>query len=126
MDDENSIIEELRDGYDWKEVFGYAGEEGACGWGSPSKVANASDDLSTAPFSRADVVALKHWTEGENDGPPWRVCGWLRDGRWFYLEAGCDYTGWDCQASGWACVADDWESLLQFGLTQEARALWGL
>ncbi len=28
----------------------------------------------------------------------WRWIGRIPDGRWFLVEAGCDYTGWDCQS----------------------------
>jgi hypothetical protein len=69
---------------------------------------------------RIEVVIVDH------DGAPWRCAGILRDGRAFYLEAGCDYTGWDCQASGTATVAEDWDRLVQFGMGSDARTLWGL
>jgi hypothetical protein len=39
----------------------------------------------------AEVLALR---EGFNDGPDWLCYGRLRDGRYFFVKAGCDYTGW--------------------------------
>lgn len=119
-----SMIEALND-YDWHEAFGYAGEEGTCAAGGRISVALGSS-CAPSPFSRADVIELRHHRVGENDGANWLACGLLRDGRWFFLEAGCDYTGWDCQASGSAVVADSWDALLLYALTDEARDAFGL
>lgn len=35
---------------------------------------------------------------------------------YFYLAAGCDYTGWDCQASGYVEVSMDLERLIRLGI----------
>jgi hypothetical protein len=43
-----------------------------------------------------------------------------------FLEAGCDYTGWDCQADGFAYVAASLNDLVRFGLTTEHREALGL
>lgn len=82
------------EGDDWKEAFGYAGESEAYGGGVPSE-AVAGMGVSTAPFARVDVAEVLATAEGENDGPNWLCVGRLNDGRWFALNAGCDYTGWD-------------------------------
>ena len=84
------------DDWDWHQAFGYAGEGGAdanSAGSTPSPVKGY--DGPNSGFSRADVDHLILLREGENDGPEWLAAGQLRDGRWFYLEAGCDYTGWD-------------------------------
>lgn len=89
------MLAELEDG-DWAEAFQYAGEKGEYGNnGSPDirGVPGCTSDLSQ--FTREDVVELIGIRPGENDGPEWKCAGRLKDGRWFYLEAGCDYTGWD-------------------------------
>lgn len=115
------------DNYDWKEAFGYAGEEGACGQAVIRPA--LPPDLHTynlSPFTREDVALVCGLIEGENDGPPWRIYGQLKDGRWFYLEAGCDYTGWDCQAGGSATISDNKEELIRFGLDDRARKLFKL
>lgn len=44
-----------------------------------------------------NVIAV--W-EGENDGDDWRWILLMDDGRYVFLQGGCDYTGWDCQS--WA------------------------
>lgn len=62
--------------------------------------------------------------DGENDGEEWLCVGRLKDGRWFILSAGCDYTGWDCQSGGQASVAVSFETLRRKGITDEqARRL---
>lgn len=117
------MLAELDD-YDWREAFGFAGGPDGCNNGTPMRVEGATVD--TDAFSREDVVEVIGITAGENDGEPWEVAGRLTDGRWFFLTAGCDYTGWDCVASGQAWVADDRDSLIQFGLPATTRERWGL
>jgi len=77
----------------WDEAFGYAGEPNMCGSGVPTAVPGQEIDLK--PFSRWDVAKLYGADPGENDGKNWICYGKLRDGRCFFLSAGCDYTGWD-------------------------------
>lgn len=43
----------------------------------------------------AEVLAV--W-EGENEGDDWRWILRLNDGRFVFLQGGCDFTGWDCQS----------------------------
>ncbi len=59
------------DGYDTGEVFKYAES-----WGE--------EDV--------DVVLWEQ--EGYNDGDEWAALCLLKDGRYGWVEAGCDYTGW--------------------------------
>lgn len=82
------------DNYDWEQAFVFAGGDNGTEGGASAR-----------PFTREDVVRLFFLDPGENDRQPWRCAGRLKDKRYFYLEAGCDYTGWDCHASGWAKVA---------------------
>lgn len=63
-------LEDLTSG-DWDEVFKYA--EG---------------------FSVEDVAEVLAGEDGESDGDTWVGIFWLKDGKYAYLEAGCDYTGW--------------------------------
>lgn len=41
------------------------------------------------------VTQVVHAVEGEPDETDWLAVGRWDDGRYFVLEAGCDYTGWD-------------------------------
>lgn len=85
---------ELED-WNWHEAFGYAGEIEACGCQPPSQAVPMGAQIPLNPFSREDVKKVHAYAEGENDGPSWVCIGELWDGRFFHLEAGCDYTGWD-------------------------------
>jgi hypothetical protein len=86
---------ECLDDYDWKEVFGYAGSEDAYNHGLPKAVPFSSSPVDETPFSREDVAEIIGIYEGENDEENWVIAGVLKDGRYFMIEAGCDYTGWD-------------------------------
>lgn len=117
------------DDSDWREAFGYAGEPGteAGDKRHPERTICAEDAaVPLSPFTREDVAEIIGMAPGENDGPAWVIAGRLTDGRWFYLEAGCDYTGWDCQAGGTAVVSADRERLIRFGITPEERTRLGL
>jgi hypothetical protein len=105
--------------FNWKEAFAYAGEEDGC----QGNVANVSseDKASAKPFARVDVTKLFYVDPGERDAQPWRCAGRLKDKRYFYLEAGCDYTGWDCQAFGWAKVALNRKTFLAMCVPEVVR-----
>lgn len=57
--------------------------------------AEPNDNVGVQGFCRESVSEIFGIVEGENDEDDWVVCGRLRDGRYFALAAGCDYTGWD-------------------------------
>ena len=48
---------------------------------------------------------------GENDGDDWLCLGKFKNGKFFKMFAGCDYTGWDRQASGALEIYDTYEEL---------------
>jgi hypothetical protein len=80
----------------WEEAFGYASDgEKACNSGVPDRALPNDLDTSVEPFTRKDVKRVIAARDGENDGADWVVVGELKDGRFFCVEAGCDYTGWD-------------------------------
>lgn len=81
-------------------------------------------DISLASFTEDDVLNIKHIQEGEDEILDWICIGQLKDGRWFNLEAGCCYTGWDCAASGRVVVAADYETLMRLGCNRETRKLF--
>lgn len=95
-------MEELKESYDWQEAFKFA------------------------DFSIDDVAEVLHQDEGYNDGDPWIMVGRLKDGRFFFLSAWCDYTGWDCQAGGSSETADTEEDLYKYHLGEEERRRFGL
>jgi hypothetical protein len=78
------MIKEL-DTYDWEQAFEYGS--------NPEAV--PGDKVSVEPILRENITKLIGIEEGEPDEAPWCIAGKLNDGRWFYLTAGCDYSGWD-------------------------------
>lgn len=90
-------IEEMKEDYDWQEAFAYAG------------------------FTMDDVDSVIASDDGENDGESWIAVFKLKDGAFAYLEAGCDYTGWDCQASGDSWVNDTLDGLRRWNMTKASR-----
>lgn len=129
------MIERLND-YDWQEVFALAGEQDTPhraddSWGYHNSaritaVPPGASGPSTDPFAREDVAELAWIEDGANDEADWLIGGKLRDGRWFFIAAGCDYTGWDCQSGGNAYVADSREAIERFGMGDADRARLGV
>lgn len=74
----------MRHDYNWREVFKYGaspiGIEGYAG--------------STAGFDVDDVALVIASRYGHNDDASWLAAVKLLDGRYAYIEAWCDYTGW--------------------------------
>lgn len=87
----------ILDDYNWKEAFEYA------------------------PFNTTDVAQVLHYAEGENDGDSWVGVFRLKDGKFGYVDAWCDYTGWDCRAGGDGDIADTFEELQRWKLTTKIR-----
>jgi hypothetical protein len=85
------------DNYDWRQAFDHAG---------------ASPD---------DIAEVLSSDEGENDEADWLMIGKGIDGRYFVLEAGCDYSGWDCHARGEIHWHDDLRHLWKMVVTKEGR-----
>lgn len=89
---------EVLDDCDWEEVFGYANDADrcCCFGGTPYNIEGVSQDhyVSESLFYREDVVEIYGMYEGMNEEEDWLIAGLLQDGRHFYIEAGCDYTGW--------------------------------
>jgi hypothetical protein len=110
-------MDERLNDYNWASAFEYA---------DPISVPPGSSGPHEDAFTREEVSEIVWIEEGENEGPDWLVGGRLRDGRWFFLAAGCDYTGWDCQAGGNAYVADSREEIERFGMGDEDRRRLGV
>lgn len=90
-------IQKLLDNYDWKEAFQFA------------------------EFNIEDVEEIIALEEGENDGDSWVGVFKLKNGYYGYVDAWCDYTGWDCQSGGDSGVASTFEELQRFHLTKTIR-----
>lgn len=115
------MLKELDD-FDWGEVFGDVG----CASNQQKVRAALGFTGSTERFTREDVVEIRHITNGENDGEDWRAVGRLIDGRWFFVDGWCDYTGWDCRSGTSAYVSDSYDNLVRWGLGASEREHWGI
>lgn len=62
-----------------------------------------------AKFTFSDVKTVILAQEGENDGANWKLIVELTSGKYGWLKAGCDYSGWDCQAWGDSGIEDSIE-----------------
>lgn len=115
------------DDYDWREAFGCAGDpEGEFNSADVRRANPADSEISIAPFGRLDVEEVYAKQDGEADERDWMVLGKLKDGRYFFLSAGCDYTGWDCQSGGCAFVAGSREEIERYGMDQHERDALGI
>ena len=84
---------------DWAEAFGFAGAKDS-EYGAPynhgaPRYAMPTGEFDCSPFCRDDVMFIHALVEGERDWSSWLIYGQLKDGRHFFIEAGCDYSGWD-------------------------------
>ncbi len=120
-----TTAEKMRDDYDWKEAWAYGGKhEGteAGNQGGPvSPTVCEGGSCSSEPLGASDIAEVIATSVGENDEREWVAVARLKDGRYAFVAAWCDYTGWDCQADGQVWVSDSLENLWQFGVTQDAR-----
>jgi hypothetical protein len=113
--------------FDWQCAFEFAGERTEYQFGVANiRAAHPMSKVPLDPFSREDVEGIAHIAEGENDEKNWILVGLLKDGRWFTLDAGCCYTGWDCSGGGEAALATTYDGAVRFGLSAIARQRLGI
>lgn len=94
-------LEELND-YDWREALNFA------------------------PFNAEDIAEILHFSEGYNDGDSWVGVFRLKNGQFGYVDAWCDYTGWDCRSGGDGGIADSFGELQRWQLTTVIRRRLGI
>jgi len=80
---------------------------------------------SNEPFARSDVQRIIAISDGVNDELDWIGLFELNDGRFAFVRAGCDFTGWGCQASGDAEVGSSVDDLVRLALNDEERRRLG-
>jgi hypothetical protein len=105
------MLTELDD-YDWECAFSASAgtPQNACSWFHLPEWCLPDTGVAEA-VTREDVATVDAISNGENDGPEWLLVAQLHNGLWFFLAAGCDYTGWDCQSGGRSYVARDKSAL---------------
>ena len=124
----------------WASAFEFAGEVPPLPWWATTEdepwrptnesnviTAHPGDKLTpTDPFARRDVAEVVACDPGENDVKNWLCFGRLKDKRWFFLDAGCDYTGWDCRAWGTVNVGPSEYIVKKFAMVAEQRHRLGI
>ena len=115
----NLLKKEFFDDYDWQQAFNYA-------QGEDVSAVHPGYKVDESGFGMTDILHIEGKDEGENDGDGWIIYGSLKDGRWFFLNAWCDYTGWGCQEGGRTVVANNKEDIIKFGMDAEARGRLGI
>lgn len=73
-------------------------------------------DYNPQSFSADDIERVLAVWEGENDSDDWRWVLLLKDGRYAFLQGGCDYTGWDCRSWATHEFADSAEAAAELAL----------
>lgn len=104
---------EILGSWDWLEVFKYTSD------GDTNKIINYSGN--GKGFKAEDVKEIIAMEEGENDDATWIGLFLLEDGRYAFVSAGCDYTGWGCQESGSSFVGATLDDMIQYGLGDDDR-----
>ena len=104
--------------YNWEAAFECAARDGV-----PRGVVGYVGTLDVV--AREDIEELIATSEGENDETHWIGAFRLKDGRYLFLSAWCDYTGWGCRDGGDAQVASDLPSLVRFAMGTEDRQRLG-
>lgn len=90
-------LEEFKGDYDWKEAVGFA------------------------PFDMLEIEDVIAMDTGVNDEESWVAVVKLTNGRFGYVDAWCDYTGWDCQSGGSGGIRETLADLQRFEMTSQQR-----
>jgi hypothetical protein len=77
---------DLANDYNWPAAFEVANRDGI-------NVVHGSK-CDNSPFTPDDVAFTIAFCDGENDESSWLWVGVLTDGRYAFISAWCDYTGW--------------------------------
>ncbi len=104
-------LSKMMNDYAWCEAMAIAKSPYAVEGYTGPLTFNGWDDI-------ADIVACDN---GENDGRAWIALFQLKDGRYLWLSASCDCTGWDCRANGFTQIGDVLDVMVKFALGTEDR-----
>jgi len=61
--------------------------------------------------TKENIVDVLACVPGANDELSWHWIVRLKDGNHAYINAWCDYTGWDCQSGAFMIIAKDKEEV---------------
>jgi len=62
--------------------------------------------MNYAKFKFEDIQNVLYAKEGEPDGDDWKLVVKLKSGKFGWLTAWCDYSGWGCQEGGKSAIVD--------------------
>lgn len=111
--DEKIEPEKLFADHDWQESFEVAMRAG------PRAVMNYVGDVSS--FEIEDIAEVVAHSDGEHDERDWIAALHLKGGRFAFMRAGCDYTGWGCRDWGDVEIASTLDDLVRYAMTPEER-----
>lgn len=83
-----------------------------------------SQAMFEAGIEESNISRIVHRRDGENDYYNWLFVLELLDGRFAYVSAWCDYTGWDCRAGSEVTYAGSLEELVP-EMDAEGRMAFG-
>lgn len=66
-----------------------------------------------AKFKFSDIKKIIFSKEGFNDGDHWQLVVQLKNRKYGWLNAWCDYSGWDCQSGGNSDIVNNKKEALQ-------------
>jgi len=87
-------------------------------------------DMKTVHIKNVDAIVkdfphnvrfVYYFEVGKPDYDQWRLVGILKNGLYFYYDAGCDYTGFDCQGSMRLYLSDDFDELADKAMHETVR-----
>lgn len=118
-------LERFRASYDWRSVFDFAcggkSDGGTSGNAAGCFPCDCDTRTRSDEFKITDVADVIDASDGENDGAHFMCVVLLNDGRFAFLDAWCDYTGWDCQSGGEVLTSTSLRTIERAALTDEAR-----
>jgi uncharacterized protein (TIGR02996 family) len=81
----------------------------------PSALGPTRIEAMMARFTLADIATIIAKSPGINEDTDWLCLGQLHNGRYFFIEAGCSYSGWDTHGTGRLIIGPNFESIVRFG-----------
>jgi hypothetical protein len=108
--------------YDWEHIIEeYCFEPHV----TPADWAEFKQGQAAASFTINDIEHTIAYEDGDNDGPEWIAIFKLKNKKYAFVEASCDYTGWGCQESGRSYVANSLLELVRWAITPETAERFG-
>jgi hypothetical protein len=117
----NIMITDVKEIQELFQQYGF-GDTFEMGCGDLKKIDN-NEEISTHSIKVDDIESVISYDEGQNDGDNWIFIIKTYDGRYVFMSAGADYTGFGCQQ--WLNNSDisySLTTLINFSLTDEDRS----